>query len=338
MSHHVMISKGEIFTTAGHGPSYRVHGGSTRMTADLPPVGLTSLPPAETIDDVLRNIDVVLDWSIAVGSKIGYFAALYKRVTLAIREAIIAGVFDDGARMERMDVEFARRYFDALNAYFQPDGNRGPTLPWEVAFVGGKHDRATMLQHMLAGLNAHITFDLAPATLLAAPGQPLSPLEADFNRVNALLCSQIPGMLDKVETVSPAVIWMRRLVPSEIFILQHMLTKLRRSAWLSAVFAAMNPDRVTEQVVNQAAWTAAIGAWYLDPPASAFGVFPRLVKSVARRERPDVAANIEVLLTGAQTPAAMDERYLPKRGQPTAGSSIFRARNSSGSSAPAGKA
>lgn len=302
------------------------------------PVGLAPLPPAETIDDVLRNIDTVLEWSIAVGSKIGYFAVLYKRVTLGIREAVIAGEFDDGARMERMDVEFAKRYFDALNAYFHPVDGRGPTLPWEVAFVGDKNDRATMLQHMMAGLNAHITFDLAPATLLAAPGQPLSPLEPDFNRVNALLCSQIPGMLDKVETVSPAVIWVRRVVPSEILILQHMLTKLRRSAWLSAVYAAMNPDRIKEQEVNQAAWTAAIGAWYLDPPASAFGIFPRLVKAVQRRERPDVAGNIEVLLSGAEAPAAIDERYLPKHGQPTAGSSIFRARNSSGSSAPSGKA
>ncbi len=303
-----------------------------------PQVVLAPLPQADTIDDVLRNIDTVLEWSIAVGSKIGYFAVLYKRVTLGIREAIIAGEFDDGPRMERMDVEFARRYFAALNTYFHPVDTRGPTLPWEVAFVGDKNDRATMLQHMLAGLNAHITFDLAPATLMAAPGQALSPLEADFNRVNALLCSQIPGMLDKVETVSPAVIWMRRLVPSEVLILQYMLTKLRRSAWLSAVYAAMNPDRVKEQEVNQAAWTAAIGAWYLDPPASALGIFPRLVKAVQRRERPDVAGNIEVLLSGAETPAAIDERYLPKRGQPIAGSSIFRARNSSGSSAPAGKA
>ena len=34
-------------------------------------------------------------------------------------------------------------------------------------------------------------------------------LENDYNRVNALLCSQIPGILDVVEQLSPELRWVR---------------------------------------------------------------------------------------------------------------------------------
>ena len=121
-----------------------------------------------TIDDVVRNIEQIIDWSIKAQSTIGYFACLYKRVTVAIREAIKEGEFDDGRRVEQLDVAFARRYFNALNAYFYPDEYQGLTLPWEVAFVGDQDGQAIILQHMMTGLNAHITFDLGLAVLAIA--------------------------------------------------------------------------------------------------------------------------------------------------------------------------
>jgi hypothetical protein len=43
----------------------------------------------------LRNIDQVIDWAIKAESRIGYFAALYKRTTVAISQAISQGVFDE---------------------------------------------------------------------------------------------------------------------------------------------------------------------------------------------------------------------------------------------------
>ena len=72
------------------------------------------------VDDVLHNIEKIIDWAIKAESHIGYFAALYKRITLAIRDAVNDRAFDDGPRMEKLDVAFAQRYFDALNAYFYP--------------------------------------------------------------------------------------------------------------------------------------------------------------------------------------------------------------------------
>ena len=147
----------------------------------------------------MRTIDDIIDWSIKAESPIGYFAALYRRCTLAIREAIDENVFDDGHRMEELDVAFGRRYFNALNAYFHPAEYQGLTLPWAVAFVGDQDGQAIILQHMLAGLNAHITFDLGLA-LLATAANSLDTLTNDYNRVNVILCAQIPGIVKVVET------------------------------------------------------------------------------------------------------------------------------------------
>jgi Family of unknown function (DUF5995) len=269
---------------------------------------MARLEEPRTIDDAARNIDQVVDWAIKAESHIGYFAALYKRITLAIRDAIKDGVFDDGDRIDQLGVAFSQRYFNSLNAYFYPDEYQGLTLPWEVSFVGDQDDQAIMLQHMMAGLNAHITFDLGLAALAIA-GNSLDTLADDFNRVNALLCSQIPGILDVVEQLSPELRWTRRLIPDEVGVLKRMLTKLRRSAWLFAIYMAQYPDNARQKRVGQAAWTASLGAWYLQPPAR-LTLLPVLVRVIAKRESRDVAGNIRALEGIMNTPGKLDEAYL----------------------------
>jgi Family of unknown function (DUF5995) len=268
---------------------------------------LARLEEPSTLDEALRGIDQVVDWAIEAESHIGYFAALYKRITLAIQDAVREGVFDDGDRVDQLGVVFSQRYFNSLNAYFYPDEYEGLTLPWEVSFVGDQN-RAIMLQHMMAGLNAHITFDLGLATLAIA-GDSLDTLADDFNRVNALLCSQIPGILDVVEQLSPDLRWTRRLIPDEVSVLKRMLTKLRRSAWLFAINMALLPDNARQSRVDQAAWTAALGAWYLRPPAR-LTALPVLVRVIAKRESRDVAGNIRALEGITNTPEKLNKAYL----------------------------
>jgi len=61
-----------------------------------------------------RRLERVVDESITTRSRIGYFAALYRQVTVAVRDAIHAGEFDDGPRMDAFDTAFGNRYLDAL--------------------------------------------------------------------------------------------------------------------------------------------------------------------------------------------------------------------------------
>ena len=281
------------------------------MSAPAPPtrsLALDRLDEPATIDDVLRNIDQIIDWAIKAKSRIGYFAVLYKRVTLGIREAIRDGVFDDGHRIEQLDVAFARRYFNALNAYFYPDEHQGLTLPWEVAFVGDQDDQAIIVQHMIAGLNAHISFDLGLAVVEIA-GNSLDLLANDYSRVNALLCSQIPGILKVVDQLSSDLRWARWLIPDEVGVLKGALTKLRGGAWLFAIYMAMHPQNATDKTVHQEAFTAALGSWYLQP-SGRWTPFPRLVRAIAKHESDDVAANIRVLEGIMNIPDKLDKAYL----------------------------
>ena len=120
---------------------------------------MTPLPPItniNSIDDVIAAIQNIIDWSIANQSRLGYFAALYRRITIAIKQAIAENAFQNGPRMERLDVIFASRYFAALNGYFHPQAYPPPSHCWRVAFDGVTHPEPIIVQHMLAGVNAHI--------------------------------------------------------------------------------------------------------------------------------------------------------------------------------------
>jgi hypothetical protein len=55
--------------------------------------------------------------------------------------------------------------------------------------------------------------------------------------------------------------------------------------------------------------TAAMGAWYLQPPTR-FTPFPMLVRAIAKRESRDVAANLRALATIKNTPEKLDKSYL----------------------------
>jgi hypothetical protein len=280
---------------------------STPVTPS-PSLLLDRLEEAKNIDDVLRNVDQIIGWSINAESHLGYFAVVYKRVTLAIRKAINEGVFDDRRRVEELDVVFAQRYFNALNAYFYPDEHQGPTLPWGVAFVGDQERQAIILQHLMSAFNAHITFDLGMACFTIAPHS-LNTLENDFNRVNAVLCSQIPGVVDLMQRLSPELRWTRRLIPDELGVLDRVLMKLRKGAWLFAIYMAVHPENARQKRVNQAAWTAALGAWYLQPPAR-LTPFPVLVRAIAKHESDDVASNIQALEGISNRPDKLNEAYL----------------------------
>jgi len=276
-----------------------------------PEVPWEPLRPADNIDEVVRNLDQIIDWAIREKSTIGYFAVLYKRSTVAIREALNTGLFYDPALLDQFDAVFAKRYFDALNAYFHPDDYDGLTLPWEVALVRQDLGQSTMLQHMVAGLNAHINFDLGLATAEIVPDS-MEAFDHDFQLINALVATQIRGMLRVTEGISPAVRWIRRAVPNEVGFIRRALVKFRRSGWLFAAYVLLNPDKAREKEVNHMAWAAALGAWYLDPPRY-LGLGPRLIAAIATRENRDIDVHLKALDAKAFDPDPLDKRFLDRQ-------------------------
>ena len=190
-----------------------------------------------------------------------------------------------------------------MNAYFYPDEFEGLTLPWKVAFVGDQDHQAVIVQHMLAGLNAHIRFDLGLALLTVAGDWP-GDLRKDYDRVNVLLCRQIPGINKEVQRLSPELRWLRLLIPDEVRVLQEALTKMREEAWLFAFYMAKHPRNATEKTVHQEAGTAALSSWYLQP-SGRWSPFPFLVRAVAKHESDKVRSNLDFLEKTSKRPEKM---------------------------------
>src|SRR5215475_9606069 len=117
----------------------------------LPPM------PPETIADVIRSLDAIIDWAWTNKSRLGYFAALYRRITRVVKTGIEKGQFQNGPLMERLDVVFASRY---LYAFDQFRAAKQPSLAWQLAFRAAHWWYPIVVQQLLAGINAHINLDL----------------------------------------------------------------------------------------------------------------------------------------------------------------------------------
>lgn len=161
--------------------------------------------PAASIDEVLARLDAIVDRALVDRDRLGFFAVLYRTVTAAVKDGIAAGRFEDGPRMERLDVVFANRYLEAFHS--QRNGGT-PSACWCAAFAAGQSRRAVILQHLLLGMNAHINLDLAIAAAEVCPGASIAGLERDFNEINAVLASLETGIERQVCALSP---WIDRL-------------------------------------------------------------------------------------------------------------------------------
>lgn len=185
--------------------------------------------PPSSIDEVLTQLDAVIDDAYHQKSRLGFFAALYRDVTARVGSAIEAGEFEDGPRMERLDVVFARRYLDALE---KRGTDTGPPRSWARTFDATDRWLPLILQHVLLGINAHINLDLGIAVVKVADQGELSDLKADFYRINQILGSMIEEVQTRTSTVSPWVEVLDRLGDKADEVISNFcLTRARDDAW-----------------------------------------------------------------------------------------------------------
>ena len=84
-----------------------------------------------TIDEVITQLDDIVRTSEASGSRIGYFPAMYNRVTRRTKERIAKGSFEDNERMERLWCDFCQWYLDAYYNYVQ---GKPCSESWKITF------------------------------------------------------------------------------------------------------------------------------------------------------------------------------------------------------------
>ena len=196
--------------------------------------------PVQTIDEVVSALDAIVQSSYNNQSRLGYFAALYRRVTIAVRDGISAGSFQNGPLMEQLDVVFASRYLDALST-FQAGG--AATRSWMVAFAACNDADLLILQQLLAGMNAHINLDLGIAAAEVCPGAELPELQPDFDQINTVLASLIGTVASEIAVVSPLIGNLEKIgLRSETSLVNFDMVKARDAAWFAAQRLAAEPD------------------------------------------------------------------------------------------------
>lgn len=101
--------------------------------------------------------------------------------------------FDDDAFLARLDVEFARRYLDAIVAHERGAGS----VPacWSVLFDDRRDQEVGHVNFAACGVNAHVNFDLALALLATWEDfPPTDARRADYDRVNEIFAEEMDGL------------------------------------------------------------------------------------------------------------------------------------------------
>lgn len=191
---------------------------------------------AQTIDDVINILDTIVATCVDENSRAGFFAALYRMVTVKVKDAVNAGEFEDGDRLEQLDVNFANRYFDA---FFARQQNKPLTLAWDYTFRLAPKPHPLILQHLLLGTNAHINLDLAVAAADVAPGNAIHGLQRDFDHINTILATQIDTVQNSIAAVSPLFGLIDRVGGDlDEAVTRFSIDKARNAAWEKALILA----------------------------------------------------------------------------------------------------
>jgi len=217
-------------------------GGHRVPTKVEPPPGQPS-SIAEVIEE-MRTLGAAMPANDGVGD----FHRMYLHVTELVGAAAAARSFQDVAFTERLDCVFAGLYLDACRATDQTRSSA-----WQPLFALRAQPGTASLQYALAGMNAHINFDLGLALVrtcrqlgrtLDSPG-----VRADFLAINDLLGAAVQEV---------------------------------RESFLAGV--ALDVDRAAAPVLNvvggwsieaarDAAWVSATVQWTLQDRADAYAAY-----------------------------------------------------------------
>ena len=203
---------------------------------------------AKNIDEVITQLDNIIERCITTKSRMGYFACLYRKMTMAVKQGILIGSFENGQRMELLDVIFANRYLQAYEAYT----NKKPcTNAWCKAFDATTNNNLIVLQHLLLGINTHINLDLGIAAAQACPGSEIYDLQADFNKINDVISSLMQSVQTDLSEVWPPLKLLTGITNNQQdAILNFSITAARKASWANALALAIIPEQNRQSYID----------------------------------------------------------------------------------------
>ena len=161
------------------------------------------------------------------------FLATYRRTTLAVGRAVEDARFEDPDWVERWDVVFADLYLEALDADVTGVGT--VSRPWRLAF--DVPEGLPALRNVLAGINAHVNYDL-PQALLAVIDDAdfedphlLARRRRDHERIDAVLAGRVAAEDTELASTSGRTLLDRLLVPANRSASRRFLREARRKVW-----------------------------------------------------------------------------------------------------------
>jgi hypothetical protein len=240
------------------------------------------------ITGIIDQLTMIITTAKAAADRIGYFAALYRRVTIQVLADIDS--FQDPARLTRLDVTFATRFLNALAAY-----QRGQPLSsaWQVGFQAAQTSEPIILQHLLLGINAHINLDLGVAAAETCPGAQLSVLHDDFIKINAILAALVQTVMEELKQVSPLLGLLEEVLGTDDQKIANFgLDTARDWAWAFAeTLAPLDPAQQAPKIAAADKLVAGFGQaiWHPDP------VLAALYQVIRSQETASVAQVIAVL-------------------------------------------
>ena len=267
-------------------------------------------PDVAEIDALLRELQALIERALDEGSRVGYFGCLYARITVALRQAILAGVFADGEAIARLDVAFARRYLTAVAQHRA--GDVAISRPWAIALDATRRADLSVVQHLALAINAHVNFDLSVATFECFGAAELAGAHADFTKVNDILASAVAELEREIARVSPVLRFLE-LISGALAtkVIDFGLAETRAFAWRFAETLAATPPALRPELMKDKALEVAFlcGAITQDPLRN--GAFAL----IAAAEVKDVRRVIRALDRGLLPPGPGAARSAPGWGR-----------------------
>jgi Family of unknown function (DUF5995) len=201
------------------------------MASDVPPPG----PPATSIDDVLTRMDSIAAL-LPPSDGIACFNRMYRGVTEAVKSNIQQGSFTDPTWVSELDVVFANLYFAAINA--MSGGPAGVPGAWEPLIAARTNAGVEPIQFALAGMNAHINYDLPLAVVATCSALGSAPLDGshhvDYQKVDGLLDAAEQSVRESFEPADVQNLD-RHLAAVVNLVANWSITSARDAAWDTAV-------------------------------------------------------------------------------------------------------
>lgn len=187
-----------------------------------------------TVDDVIDRLDAIAA-GLPPADGVRAFTAMYLETTRQVDAAIAGRPFADAAFLTRLDVVFAGLFVEAWEQY-----RRDPAAvprSWRALFDDRAAPGVHPLQFAVAGMNAHINYDLATALTTTAQelgGDLDERRHRDFLAVNDVLAATAPGVRETLLT-GPFALLDDGLGRADDRVSLWAIERARDVAWAAAV-------------------------------------------------------------------------------------------------------